>query len=57
MRFYVSSDTMPANLYLYDLDTSETRRLTDTLNPEIDPNDLVASEVVREFLQHERGGS
>lgn len=47
LRFYVSSDTMPANLFMHDLENGETRRLTDTLNPEVDANDLVASEVVR----------
>jgi dipeptidyl aminopeptidase/acylaminoacyl peptidase len=47
MRFYVTSDTMPANLYLYDFETAELRRLTDTLNPDIDPADMVASDIAR----------
>ena len=47
MRFYVSSDNSPRNLFIYDVAANEVRQLTDTLNPEIDANDLVASEVVR----------
>ena len=47
MKLTVSSDTMPGNMFLFNLDTVEFRQLTDTLNPEIDPNDLVASTVVR----------
>ena len=47
MKLTVSSDTMPGNMFLFNLDTMEFRQLTDTLNPEIDPNDLVASSVVR----------
>jgi dipeptidyl aminopeptidase/acylaminoacyl peptidase len=47
MRLYLSSDTMPANLYLYDLEAGAVKRLTDTLNPEVDPADLVTSTVAR----------
>lgn len=47
MRFFVSSDTMPRNLFLYDLESGELKQLTDTLNPEIVSDDLVSSEVVR----------
>ena len=47
MKVTVSSDTMPGNLFLVDLDTGAVKQLTDTLNPEIDPSDLVASKVVR----------
>jgi dipeptidyl aminopeptidase/acylaminoacyl peptidase len=47
MKFTLSSDTMPGNLFLYDFETSDLKQLTDTLNPEIDSEDLVASEVVR----------
>jgi len=47
MRFYVSSDTMPRNLFLYDLASSDLKKLTDTLNPEIDPLDLIESTVAR----------
>ncbi len=47
MRFYVSSDTSPANLYVFDLETGELATLTDTLSPMIDPANLVASETIR----------
>ena len=47
MKVVVSSDTMPRDLFLYDLERGEATRLTESLNPEIDPDDLVASEVVR----------
>ncbi|MDX2435842.1 MAG: S9 family peptidase [Acidobacteriota bacterium] len=47
MKFTLSSDTMPANLFLYDLESSSLKQLTNTLNPEINPDDLVAGEVVR----------
>ena len=40
-------DTMPGNMFLYDLTTHEVRQLTDTLNPEIDRNDLVACTIAR----------
>ena len=47
MTFRVSSDTMPGNLFLYNLESGELQQVTDTLNPEIDLDDLVASKVVR----------
>ncbi len=47
MKVNVSSDTMPRNLFLYDLERGEVTQLTDTLNPEIARDDLVTSEVVR----------
>ncbi|NMO23026.1 S9 family peptidase [Pyxidicoccus fallax] len=47
MAFYVRGDRSPTNLYVYEFDTKKLTRLTDTLNPEIDPKDLVESEVVR----------
>lgn len=47
MRFSVSSDTMPSNLYLFELGSDQPRRLTDNLNPEVDTDDLVASEIIR----------
>jgi dipeptidyl aminopeptidase/acylaminoacyl peptidase len=47
MKFTLSSDTMPGNLFLFNLETGELKQLTDTLNPEINPDDLVESEVVR----------
>lgn len=47
MVFYVNSDTSPSNLFSYKLGTPEIKRLTQTLNPDMDENHLVASEVVR----------
>ncbi len=47
MKFTLSSDTMPGNLFLFNLESGELEQLTDTLNPEINPEDLVASEVAR----------
>jgi dipeptidyl aminopeptidase/acylaminoacyl peptidase len=47
MRFYVNGSRSPNNLYVYDFATGTYERLTDTLNPEISPDDLVDAEVVR----------
>jgi dipeptidyl aminopeptidase/acylaminoacyl peptidase len=47
MAFYLRSDRSPAELYLYDFRTAQARKLTDTLSPKIDPQDLVTSQVVR----------
>ena len=47
MKFTLSGDTMPGNLFLFDVESGDLKQLTDTLNPEIDPADLVASQVVR----------
>ena len=47
MSLTVSSDTMPGNIFVYNLETDEVSQLTDTLNPEIERDDLVASTVVR----------
>jgi dipeptidyl aminopeptidase/acylaminoacyl peptidase len=43
----VGSSTTPANLYVYNINKNELKRLTSTLNKEIDENDLVKAEVVR----------
>ncbi len=48
MAFYLSSDRAPSDLYVYDLEQGgEAVRLTRSLNPEIDVDDLVTTEVVR----------
>ncbi len=47
MKLTVSSDTMPGNIFVYNLETGETRQVTETINPEINTEDLVASQVVR----------
>lgn len=43
----VGSSTSPTNLYLYNTETKVLKQLTNTLNKEIDRNDLVKAEVVR----------
>jgi dipeptidyl aminopeptidase/acylaminoacyl peptidase len=47
MAFYVNGDRSPANLYVYNFATRKTTKLTNSLNPEINPNDLVDTQVVR----------
>lgn len=47
MSFYVGSSSSPGNLYVYDFGSGEHRQLTNTLNAEISPTDLVTAEVVR----------
>jgi dipeptidyl aminopeptidase/acylaminoacyl peptidase len=47
MKLTVSSDTMPGNIFVYNLETGEVMQVTETLNPVIDTDDLVASKVVR----------
>lgn len=47
MRLTVGTSVSPANLYLYNFETRKLKKLTETLNPEIDPNHLVQAEVVR----------
>jgi len=47
LRLTVGTSKTPNNIYVYNLKTKELKKLTNTLNPEIDPNDLVSAEVVR----------
>jgi len=47
MRMTVASSISPSNIYVYNFETKELKRLTTTLNPEIDPADLVSGKVVR----------
>lgn len=50
MAFYVNGDRSPDNLFVYDLGTGQPgqiRQLTQSLNPDIDPSDLVEAQVVR----------
>ncbi len=48
MAFYLNSDRSPSDLYVHDLENGgEALRLTRSLNPEIDPDDLVTTEVIR----------
>jgi protease II len=47
MIVYVISDRSPVNLYSFNFASKKLDKLTNSLNPEIDPNDLVDAEVVR----------
>jgi len=46
MAFYLNGDRSPANLYVYDFATRKATKLTNSLNPEINANDLVEAENV-----------
>jgi dipeptidyl aminopeptidase/acylaminoacyl peptidase len=47
MLVSVGTSRSPTNFYLFDFNTRALRKLTETLNPEIDPDHLVKAEVVR----------
>ena len=47
MRLSVGSSKNPNNIYLYDLKSNRTKKLTQSLNPELNADHLVAAEVVR----------
>ena len=47
MAFYVNGDTSPLNLYVLDMKSGGHRRLTSSLNPEIDESHLVNCTIVR----------
>jgi dipeptidyl aminopeptidase/acylaminoacyl peptidase len=47
MIIYVAGDRSPVNLWWYNFDTRKMQKLTSALNPEINPNDLVDTQVVR----------
>ncbi len=47
MSFYVNGSRSPNNLYVYDFETKLYKSLTNTLNPEINPEDLADAQVVR----------
>lgn len=46
-RLTVSTSASPSNIYVYNFESDELKKLTNTLNPEIDGNDLVEGTVVR----------
>jgi len=46
MAFYFNGSRSPNNLFVYNFDSGVYAQLTDTMNPEIDPEDLVEAEVV-----------
>ncbi|MEP7267470.1 MAG: alpha/beta fold hydrolase [Saprospiraceae bacterium] len=43
----IGSSTSPNNLYLYDVKNKEMKKMTSTLNPEIEESDLVKAEVIQ----------
>lgn len=47
MIFYVNGSRSPNNLYIYEFDTGVYRRLTNSMNPEINIDDLVDAKVIR----------
>jgi dipeptidyl aminopeptidase/acylaminoacyl peptidase len=47
MRLTVGTSKSPSNLYVYNFETKDLKKLTETLNPEINSSDLVSAEVVR----------
>ncbi len=47
MVFSAGSSRSSSNLYYYNIETKKLKQLTNTLNPEINPDDLVEAEVVR----------
>lgn len=47
MILYVGSSKAPGNIYSYDFESKELKQLTNTLNPEINGDDLVSAQVVR----------
>jgi dipeptidyl aminopeptidase/acylaminoacyl peptidase len=47
LRFFHSGDRTPPDLYVFDPATRQNTRLTNAMNSEIDPLDLVDTEVVR----------
>ncbi len=47
MRLSIGTSRSPVDNYVYEFESKELKRLTHTLNPEIDPAHLVSAEVVR----------
>jgi dipeptidyl aminopeptidase/acylaminoacyl peptidase len=47
MRLSVGSSKSTSNIYVYDFATKDLKKVTNTLNPEMKPEDLVSAEVVR----------
>jgi dipeptidyl aminopeptidase/acylaminoacyl peptidase len=47
MRLTIGTSRSPANLYVYNFDTHNLKKLTETRNPDIDSADLVTAEIVR----------
>lgn len=47
MAFYVKGDCRPGDLYVHDFSSQLTRRLTNSLSPEIKSAELVDSQIIR----------
>lgn len=47
VRLVVGTSVSPNNIYVFDMGDTEVKKLTETLNPEIDPANLVEAKVVR----------
>ncbi len=47
MTFYLNGSRSPSDLYLYDFKSRKLIKLTSSLNPQINPADLVESQVIR----------
>ena len=47
MTFYFNGDRSPSNLYVFNFEDKKYRKLTDTQNPEINPDDLIDAQVIR----------
>lgn len=47
MAFYLNGDRSPSNLYVYNFANKKATKLTESLSPEINADDLVESEVIR----------
>lgn len=47
IRLTVGTSKAPNNIYVYNLESKELKKLTESLNPQISSDDLVSAEVVR----------
>ena len=47
MRLSVGTSKAPSNLYVYNFETKSLKKMTETLNPAMNADDLVSAEVVR----------
>ena len=47
MRLTIGTSKSPNDIYVYNIANKKLKKLTETLNPEINPDDLVTAEVVR----------
>jgi protease II len=47
MRLSIGTSKSPANLYVYEFDNKNLKKLTESRNPEIDSADMVTAQVVR----------